>query len=134
VFIDDYAHHPEELRAVLLSLKSMYPGQNITGIFQPHLYSRTRDFAEEFGKNLSLLDDLLLLDIYPAREDPIEGIDSAMLLGKVVIKNKTLIKKEELISGTALKNKNLQIVITLGAGDISTLVEPLRVTLLKQKG
>jgi len=133
VFIDDYAHHPEELRAVLLSLKSMYPGQKITGIFQPHLYSRTRDFAEEFGKNLSLLDELLLLDIYPAREDAIEGIDSEMLLSKVVIKNKTLVKKDELISGTALKNKNLQIVITLGAGDISALVEPLRVTLLKQK-
>lgn len=134
VFIDDYAHHPEELRAVLLSLKSMYPGQKITGIFQPHLYSRTQDFAEEFGENLSLLDELLLLDIYAAREDPIEGIDSEMLLSKVVIKNKTLVKKNELVSGTALKNKNLQIVITLGAGDISALVEPLRVTLLKQKG
>jgi len=134
VFIDDYAHHPEELRAVLLSVKSMYPGQTITGIFQPHLYSRTRDFAEEFGKNLSLLDDLLLLDIYPAREEPIEGIDSEMLLKKVVINNKTLVKKEDLITGKALKNKNLQIVITLGAGDISTLVEPLRVNILNQKG
>ena len=134
VFIDDYAHHPEELRAVILSLKSMYPGQKITGIFQPHLFSRTRDFADEFGKSLSLLDELLLLDIYPAREEPIEGIDSKMLLEKVVIKNKTLVKKDELITGKALKNKNLQIVITLGAGDISTLVEPLRVSILKQKG
>jgi len=134
VFIDDYAHHPEELRAVILSLKSMYPGQKITGIFQPHLFSRTRDFANEFGENLSLLDELLLLDIYPAREEPIEGIDSKMLLEKVVIKNKALVKKDELITGKALKNKNLQIVITLGAGDISTLVEPLRVNILKQKG
>ncbi len=134
VYVDDYAHHPQELRAAILSLKSMYPGRSITGIFQPHLFSRTRDFANEFGESLSLLDDLMLLDIYPAREEPIEGVDAQMLLNKVVIKNKTLVKKDDLITGKALKNKNLQILITLGAGDIGMLVEPLKVSVLKHKG
>ncbi len=134
IFVDDYAHHPQEIRACILSLQSMYPGRKITGIFQPHLYSRTRDFANEFGQSLSLLDELLLMDIYPAREEKIEGVDAQMLLEKVVIKNKSLVKRDDLTSADALKNKNLQILITLGAGDIGTLVEPLRINILKQQG
>ena len=134
VYVDDYAHHPAELRATILSLKSMYPDRKLSGIFQPHLFSRTRDFADEFAESLSLLDDLMLMEIYPAREEPIPGIDAQMLLDKVVIKNKSLVKREDLISGDALKNKNLQVLISLGAGDIGTLVEPLRINMLKQKG
>lgn len=130
VYIDDYAHHPMELTACINSVKEMYPNKKITGVFQPHLYTRTRDFANEFGKSLSLLDELYLLDIYPAREEPIEGVTSKMLLEKVTIKNKELVSKEELIN--KLNIKNIDILLTLGAGDIDKMVKPIK-ELIKSK-
>lgn len=124
VYIDDYAHHPEELKAIISAVKEMYPSKKITGVFQPHLYSRTRDFADEFAKSLSMLDDVILLDIYPAREQPIKGITSAMLIEKIISENKSLVLKSELIA--VLKSKNPEILLTLGAGDIDQLVEPIK--------
>ncbi|HEY4800099.1 MAG TPA: cyanophycin synthetase, partial [Bacteroidia bacterium] len=128
VYIDDYAHHPEELRACISAVKEMYPAKKITGVFQPHLYTRTRDFSDEFARSLELLDELILLDIYPAREKPIEGVTSQMLLDKIGTKNKKLISKKELVKEIA--NRQLEVLITLGAGDIDALVEPIRDELL----
>ncbi len=130
VFIDDYAHHPEEIKACLNSVRAMYPDKKITGIFQPHLYSRTRDFADGFARSLELLDNLILLDIYPARELPIEGITSAMLLDKVNIKNKKLCGKAELVNEVITNMP--EVLVTMGAGDIDRLVEPLKKALLKK--
>ncbi len=130
VYIDDYAHHPEELKACITSTREMYPNRKITGIFQPHLYTRTRDFADEFGQSLSLLDEVILLPIYPARELPIEGITSEMLLEKIVTNNKTLVEKKDLVN--YLKNKELDVLLTLGAGDIDTLVAPIENELQKR--
>ena len=123
VFIDDYAHHPEELRACISAVKELYKGKKVTGVFQPHLFTRTRDFADEFAVSLALLDELILLDIYPAREKPIEGVSSAMLLNKVRLKTKKLCSKNELIE--ELKLHKPEILLTLGAGDIDMLVEPI---------
>jgi len=131
VFIDDYGHHPEELRFTIESVKEMYPGKKITGIFQPHLYTRTRDFADEFAKSLSLLDELILLDIYPAREAPIPGVDSEVILQKVSIKNKRLCLKKDLID--FIESQPVpEVLITMGAGDIDNYVEPIRDILLKK--
>ena len=124
IFIDDYAHHPEELNACITSVKELFPDKKITGIFQPHLFSRTRDFADEFAKSLDLLDELILLDIYPAREMPIKGVSSKLIFNKLKIKHKTLCSKNELIA--LLKNKNIQVLLTLGAGDIAQLVKPIK--------
>lgn len=124
VYIDDYAHHPEELRACITSVKQLYPGKKVTGIFQPHLFSRTRDFADGFAESLSLLDELILMEIYPARELPIPGVTSSMLLDKVTIKNKKLVQKADLID--EIKSRDLQVLITMGAGDIDTFVEPIK--------
>lgn len=124
VFIDDYAHHPAEIEAFLKSVRALYPGRHITAIFQPHLYSRTRDFADDFAVSLSMADRLLLLDIYPARELPIEGVTSNILLGKVTIPDKVLISKEDLLS--ELKALTTDVVVTLGAGDIDKLVGEIR--------
>ena len=128
VFIDDYAHHPEEIRACLKSVKELYPGKKITGVFQPHLFSRTRDLADGFVETLSLLDELILLDIYPARELPIEGISSKMLLDKIKIKNKVLCLKENLIP--LILQKKPEVLVTMGAGDIDQLVEPIEKCLM----
>lgn len=128
VYIDDYAHHPEELRATISSVKELYPDKEITGVFQPHLYSRTRDFADDFAKSLDLLNEVILLDIYPAREEPIEGVTSEMLLRKVTIKNKSLTTKAELVS--ELQQRKLEVLLTLGAGDIDKLVDPIKKELL----
>ncbi len=130
VYIDDYAHHPEELRACISSARELYPGKKITGIFQPHLFSRTRDFAEGFGRSLSLLDELILLDIYPAREKPIAGVNSGMLLKDVTIKNKMPCRKEDVLE--ELEKRNIEVLLTLGAGDIDTLVVPIRHYLMKK--
>lgn len=130
VFMDDYAHHPSELRASISSIRNLYPNRKITGIFQPHLYSRTRDFAPAFAEALSQLDELILLDIYPARELPIEGIDSELILRDVKLKNKTLCSKENLLP--LLKEKDLDVLVTFGAGDIDKLV-PLIKEQLKSK-
>ena len=127
VLIDDYAHHPAELRAAILSVRRMFPGRKITGVFQPHLYTRTRDFADGFAESLSLLDALMLLDIYPARELPIEGVSSKMIFDRTKIADKTLCSKDELID--LLRHADTDVLITLGAGDIDRLVEPLNVML-----
>lgn len=127
VYIDDYAHHPEELTAAITAAKQLYPDKKITGIFQPHLYSRTRDFADGFIKSLSLLDECILLDIYPARELPIEGIDSNMLLSKITSEKKILLQKNQIID--YLKKNKPQVLMTLGAGDIDTLIEPIELCL-----
>ena len=124
VLIDDYAHHPTELEASILSVKALYAGRKVTGVFQPHLYSRTRDFIDEFAKALSLLDELILLDIYPAREEPIEGVTSQLILDRVTIKEKQLCSKEELL--LVVKNSTFDIVLMLGAGDIDRLVSPVK--------
>jgi len=116
VYMDDYAHHPSELKASISSIRNLYPSRKITGIFQPHLYTRTRDFAPAFAEALSQLDELILLDIYPARELPIEGVDSDLILRDVKLKNKTLCSKENLLP--LLKEKDLDVLVTFGAGDI----------------
>jgi UDP-N-acetylmuramate--alanine ligase len=123
VYIDDYAHHPEELKATISAAKSLYPDKKITGIFQPHLFSRTRDFADEFAKSLDLLDETILLEIYPAREKPIEGVNSQMLLDRMKSTDKHLVKKEDLIG--FLKNEKPEVLLTMGAGDIDTQIEPI---------
>jgi UDP-N-acetylmuramate--alanine ligase len=130
VFIDDYAHHPEELRACIASVKELYPGQKILGMFQPHLFTRTRDFADGFGESLSMLDELILLDIYPARELPIPGVTSQMILDKVTSSVKQLCSRNEWQQ--AVMNSDARIILTLGAGDIDQLVEPVR-NLLSEK-
>jgi UDP-N-acetylmuramate--alanine ligase len=130
VYIDDYAHHPEELRFTFESVRKLYPDRHITGIFQPHLYSRTRDFVDEFAQSLNMLDTLILVDIYPARELPIEGVTSKMILDKVTIDDKCLCSKGEVIN--ILKNRKTDVLLTLGAGDIDTLVEPIE-KMLKNK-
>lgn len=120
VIIDDYAHHPEEIRKSIESVKALYPGRKLTVAFQPHLYSRTRDFAPEFADALSAADSLILLDIYPARETPIEGVSSEIIFDNVKCSDKILISKEKLVE--TLKNRNFDILLTLGAGDINTFI------------
>ena len=124
VFIDDYAHHPEEINAVHQAVREMYPNKKVLAIFQPHLFSRTRDFADDFAKSLSQFDDILLLDIYPARELPISGINSEWLLTKIKNNNKKLIQKSELIS--SIKQSNAQVILTIGAGDIGEEVKHIK--------
>ena len=132
VFINDYAHHPEEIANSIKSIKALYPGRHVTGIFQPHLYSRTKDFYKEFAGSLSMLDTVILLPIYPARELPIKGITSELIYNnlKQGVK-KILCSKEELLS--LLKSINTDILVTLGAGDIDNLVEPIKDMLLQKE-
>ena len=120
VIIDDYAHHPEEVRKSIESVRALYPGRHLTVAFQPHLYTRTRDFAAGFASALSLADTLVLLDIYPARELPIEGITSKIVFDDVKCDDKILIAKEKLVE--TLKNRNFDILLTLGAGDVNTFI------------
>ena len=129
VYIDDYAHHPAEITAALQSIKKIYPHRKVTAIFQPHLFTRTRDFADAFGESLSLADELVLLPIYPAREEPIEGVSSEMLLQKVHIQKKYLIQKTDVID--FLRTHPVEILVTLGAGDIDRLTPEIK-TLLKK--
>lgn len=130
-YIDDYAHHPEEIRACINSVREYYRGRKITGIFQPHLFSRTRDHAEGFAKILDDLDETILLPVYPAREKPIEGVASEMILEKMKSQNKRLLRKED-IPGK-LDIANLDVLITIGAGDIDTLVKPIEERLKKER-
>jgi len=130
VYIDDYAHHPAELRACIQSVRELYPEKKITGIFQPHLFSRTRDFADGFAESLSLLDQLILLPIYPAREEPMPGITSKLIFNKVSIKDKMMTEKGNVIP--VLEKKQMEILLTLGAGDIDRLVDPIT-QMLKKK-
>jgi UDP-N-acetylmuramate--alanine ligase len=131
IYIDDYAHHPEELKATIGSAKKLYPGKKITGIFQPHLFSRTRDFADAFAESLDMLDECILLDIYPAREKPLEGISSQWLLNKMSLKNKKLLSKSEVLE--EIKRSPKEVLITMGAGDIDSLVEPIEKILKFEK-
>ncbi|RYE27151.1 MAG: UDP-N-acetylmuramate--L-alanine ligase, partial [Sphingobacteriaceae bacterium] len=128
VFIDDYAHHPEELRAAITSVKELYPQKKLTVIFQPHLFTRTRDFADEFAAVLAQVDDLLLLDIYPARELPIEGVSAEMILNR--IKSNTHTKKYTVKEALDYVQQNQpELLLTVGAGDIDKMVEPLKAAL-----
>ena len=122
-YIDDYAHHPEEIRSCLTAVKTSFPGKRLTLVFQPHLFSRTRDFMDGFASVLALADRLILLDIYPAREKPIEGITSQALLDKVDLKDTRLCSKAELID--LIDREKPELLITMGAGDIDRFVEPL---------
>ena len=120
VMIDDYAHHPDELRASLASVRALYPGRRLTVIFQPHLYTRTRDFAPGFASALSLADEVILLPIYPAREEPIPGVNSEMILNQVTSTKKCIYSKENLIKSIHLSN--FDVLLTAGAGDIANLL------------
>ena len=123
VYIDDYAHHPTEINALINSVKSMFPGQKVRGIFQPHLYSRTRDFLQEFAESLQSLDEIMLLEIYPARELPIEGITSQAILDLIINENKSLKTKSEVIDWVKIVGDG--VILTIGAGDIDSLRNPI---------
>lgn len=123
VYIDDYAHHPEEISAALSSIRKAYPDMKMTVVFQPHLYTRTRDFAPEFAQALSLADRLILLDIYPARELPIPGVTSEIIFKDASCKEKILIRREELMD--TLAKENIELLVTVGAGDIDRFVGPI---------
>jgi UDP-N-acetylmuramate--alanine ligase len=130
VYIDDYAHHPEEIKAAIGSVKEMFPSRKITGIFQPHLYSRTKDFANEFAESLSLLDSLVLLDIYPAREEPIEGVTSEIILNKVTCEKKILCSLKNAME--IIDKQDIDVLLTMGAGNIDKLVNSIT-AMLKHK-
>jgi UDP-N-acetylmuramate--alanine ligase len=130
IFVDDYAHHPTEIEAFLKSMKSMYQNRKLTVIFQPHLFSRTRDFAEGFSKSLSIADELILLDIYPARELPIPGVDSDMIFKDITISKKFRSGKNELMQ--KLESLDIDVLCTVGAGDIDTFIQPIKDLLTKK--
>jgi UDP-N-acetylmuramate--alanine ligase len=130
VYIDDYAHHPTEINAVHQAVTELYPNQKVLAVFQPHLFSRTRDFADDFAKSLSAFDEVLLLDIYPARELQMEGITSEWLLSKMTQKNKKLISKNDLIP--ALLISEATVYVTIGAGDIGELVPSIKKALYEK--
>jgi UDP-N-acetylmuramate--alanine ligase len=131
VLIDDYAHHPQELKATIDSVKEIYPDRLITGIFQPHLYSRTKDFATGFANSLDLLDEIVLLDIYPARELPVEGVSADLIFSQIKNNNKRLCSKNELPNIARLFKPG--IVLMMGAGDIDTLVAPVKEQLINNE-
>ena len=130
VYIDDYAHHPEELRAFIGSMRQLYPNKKLTVVFQPHLFTRTRDFAEGFAEVLGQADELLLMEIYPARELPIPGVDSAWLLDKIALTNKRVVSPQEVLE--IIEKESPELIVTVGAGDIDKLVKPIK-ALLTQK-
>jgi len=129
IYIDDYAHHPEEIKATISAVKMLHPGKKITVVFQPHLFSRTKDFAEEFATALSKVDEVILLDIYPAREKPISGITSNTILSKIQIANKKIMSKEDLLQ--QLEQKKPELLLTMGAGDIGLLTKQIERVLKK---
>jgi UDP-N-acetylmuramate--alanine ligase len=131
VFLDDYAHHPTEIDALISSLKMRYPLKKITGVFQPHLFSRTKDFASEFARSLSALDEVILLPIYPARELPIEGVTSDWLLSLIDHSNKKRMSIDELFERVKVFESG--IFVTIGAGDIDRLVSPIKELLIKNR-
>ena len=124
VFIDDYAHHPTEISACLKSVKALYPNEKLTAIFQPHLFSRTRDFLDDFAKSLSIADEIYLLDIYPARELPIPGITSDLLLSKISQTNKQVISKKDFVE--TMRKSKPKLLVTMGAGDIDLILDELK--------
>jgi UDP-N-acetylmuramate--alanine ligase len=127
VMIDDYAHHPTEIAACLNSVKALYPGVKITAVFQPHLFSRTRDFIDDFATSLAIADELYLLDIYPARELPMEGVTSDWLLSKIQLDQKQVISKSDLLQ--VIDQKKPALLVTMGAGDIDLLLNDLKLSL-----
>ena len=129
-YIDDYAHHPAELAATITSIRQIWPGRRICGIFQPHLYSRTKDFYPEFASSLSLLDSVILLPIYPAREEPIPGVSSEMILDRINLSDKKIVEKQNLLA--EIGDRDTDILVTFGAGDIDRFVTPIE-SLLKEK-
>ncbi len=131
VYIDDYAHHPEELKAFIGSVRKLYPEKILTGIFQPHLYSRTRDFADAFARSLSLCDKIILTDIYPAREKPIEGVSSKIIFDKIECKEKILTVKEDLLKHIKIENNT--VYMTMGAGDIDRYADKIKNKLLRNE-
>ena len=128
VYIDDYAHHPTEINAVHQAVSELYPDQEVLAIFQPHLFSRTKDFADDFAKSLSAFDQVILLDIYPARELPMEGVTSQWLMDKMTNPNRQLVAKNNLIS--EIKNSEKKVIVTIGAGDIGEMVNDIKKALL----
>jgi UDP-N-acetylmuramate--alanine ligase len=124
VYIDDYAHHPTEINAVTQAVRELYPNQKVLAVFQPHLFSRTKDFADDFAKSLAAFDEIILLDIYPAREQPMEGITSDWLLEKIQNPVKKLVAKKDLIA--AILESNASVIVTIGAGDIGELVTSIK--------
>lgn len=129
VYIDDYAHHPQEIATAIDAVRKVYADYTLVGVFQPHLFTRTRDFADEFAQTLSTLDEVVLLPIYPAREQPIEGVDSEMILNKITNPNKQLVAKEQLVEWVAKRIKQSTkplVLLTLGAGDIDRLVNDIK--------
>lgn len=130
IYIDDYAHHPVEIEAFLRSVKALYPEKKITAIFQPHLFTRTRDFAAEFSASLSLADEVILLPVYPAREQPIEGVTSEIIYENIKSESKVLCSKEDLLAKVA--STETQVLVTLGAGDIDKFVHPIKEIISKK--
>lgn len=130
VYIDDYAHHPAELDAIVGSVRELYPDRKILGIFQPHLFSRTRDFADGFARSLSALDEAWLLDIYPAREEPLPGVDSRMIMERMENKSTRLVDKNEVAD--LVTHSDAQVILTLGAGDIDTLTVTIQENLIRK--
>ena len=120
IYIDDYAHHPKEIEALLKSVKKLYPNKKITVIFQPHLFTRTRDFHQEFAENLSLADEIILLDIYPAREEVIPGVDANLILDNITQVNKKIAGLDDF--PMVLEASQVEVLLTVGAGNIDTLV------------
>ena len=123
IYIDDYAHHPEEISAALSSIRKAYPGMKLTAAFQPHLYTRTRDFADEFAQALSSVDKLILLEIYPAREEPIPGVTSDIIFRNVTAPEKVLLRRDEFMK--YMEKEEVELFVTLGAGDIDRFVGPI---------
>ncbi len=123
VYIDDYAHHPSELKAAISAARELFPGKKMTGIFQPHLYSRTRDFAREFAEALNVLDRIILCPVYPAREEPIPGVTSEMIARKLTNDQVWNLEESEVVG--FLKDNKTDVILTLGAGDIDLLREPI---------
>ena len=129
-YIDDYAHHPQELGSSIRALREIFPGRKISGIFQPHLYTRTRDFAEGFAEALSMLDEVILLDIYPAREEPIPGVSSELIYSRLTCAEKVLLHKDELLAH--LESSSVDVLVSFGAGDIDRFVTPITKMLEKR--
>ncbi len=129
IYIDDYAHHPTEVEAFLSSVKELYPNKKLTAIFQPHLFTRTRDFADGFAKSLSIADQVLLMEIYPAREQPIEGVNSQMLLDKIEAKQVNIVKDEKLIE--TINQLQPELLVTIGAGNIDRFIEGIKDVLMR---
>jgi UDP-N-acetylmuramate--alanine ligase len=124
VYIDDYAHHPKEIMMTLLATKELFPKRKLTVVFQPHLYSRTKDFAQEFASSLKIAEELIITNIFPAREQPIVGVDSNLILDFCSNEKKQICNKSEVLD--VLSENEIDVLVTLGAGDISTLVEPIK--------